>query len=152
MTTSHSSGAAPRAVRDYAMVSRSLQEAESKLLVAEKTIAAQRKEILVLQRQATADSPAGGTAKGRATTRCEGGTPLAQASAAVAAAPSADVAALQAKVRELQDENRALLNCVRKQNKLIDVLKRQKILLEAATLLDLSEREFDKYLELEKSC
>jgi hypothetical protein len=68
------------------------------------------------------------------------------------AAQNADAAA--ATVARLTEDNKQLakqrtefLACLRKQNKLIDVLKRQKIHLEAAKLLQLTEAEFTESLD-----
>ncbi|KPA77410.1 hypothetical protein ABB37_06819 [Leptomonas pyrrhocoris] len=50
----------------------------------------------------------------------------------------------------LQAENQKLRHYVRRQNALIDVLSRQKVLLEASTALTISSKDFVKDLELEK--
>ncbi|KAG8340084.1 hypothetical protein TRVL_09087 [Trypanosoma vivax] len=58
------------------------------------------------------------------------------------------ISRMQATIDKLTTEKNDLIDCVRKQNKLIDVLKRQKIHLEAAVLLDFSDKELGKYFEL----
>lgn len=57
------------------------------------------------------------------------------------------VQTLEAENRRLEAQRFEFINCIRKQNKLIDVLKRQKLHLEAAKLLQLSEQEFSKTME-----
>ncbi|KAG5485983.1 hypothetical protein LSCM4_06689 [Leishmania orientalis] len=49
-----------------------------------------------------------------------------------------------------QFENHRLRQYIRRQNALIDVLRRQKVLLEASAALRISERDFNKNLELHK--
>lgn len=50
----------------------------------------------------------------------------------------------------LKNENEKLRSYVKRQSALIDVLRRQKILLEASTALALTSKDFAKDLELEK--
>lgn len=50
--------------------------------------------------------------------------------------------------KKLESQRLELIQCVRKQNRLIDVLKRQKMHLEAAKLLQITEEEFVKSLEI----
>ncbi|KAG5484537.1 hypothetical protein CUR178_07128 [Leishmania enriettii] len=47
-------------------------------------------------------------------------------------------------------EDHRLRQYIRRQNALIDVLRRQKVLLEASAALRISERDFDKDLEIHK--
>lgn len=115
---------------------RKRQDAEQRLHIAEKTIVSQRKEILMLQRQLGSPRTAGSLRTEK-----------------VSSAPNSgkdDAVVDQERVHVLQQENADLLSCLKKQNRLIDVLKRQKILLEAGTLLALSEKEFSQHLELER--
>lgn len=51
---------------------------------------------------------------------------------------------------QLQAENDRLRGYIKRQNALIDVLRRQKILLEAASALTITAKDFGKDLELEK--
>lgn len=139
-----------RVVRDLASALSSLATTKQKLSVAEKTVAAQRKEILVLQRQLAAASAQDARKTSKAEEPAHKVVASPNRSVLAVAETGSEQAPLEEKLKRLQQENGTLLNCVSKQNKLIDVLKRQKILLEAATLLDISEREFAKYLELEK--
>mmetsp|Transcript_81475 Transcript_81475/g.143685 ORF Transcript_81475/g.143685 Transcript_81475/m.143685 type:complete len:358 (-) Transcript_81475:88-1161(-) len=60
----------------------------------------------------------------------------------------ADAQKLQAEVVKLKGERSDLLLAFRKQTKLVDVLKRQKMHLEASRLLAFTEEEFTKTLEL----
>ena len=57
------------------------------------------------------------------------------------------VSELEARIRDLEKQRGDILNAFRKQIKLIDILKRQKIHLEAARLLTFTEEEFMKTLE-----
>ena len=57
------------------------------------------------------------------------------------------VSELEARVRDLEKQRSDVLGAFRKQIKLIDILKRQKIHLEAARLLTFTEEEFMKTLE-----
>lgn len=60
---------------------------------------------------------------------------------------SGKVPELEARIRELEKQRTEILNAFRKQIKLIDILKRQKIHLEAARLLTFTEEEFMKTLD-----
>jgi hypothetical protein len=60
------------------------------------------------------------------------------------------VAKLRSEVRSLETQRAELLNVVKKQNRLIDVLKRQKMHLEAAKLLQITEEEFRRALQMEQ--
>lgn len=131
------------------------QEVENRLLVADTTIDTLRKQIIVLQ---AAQTPVGRSSAAVLLPPGRGSrnSLVSDTSQQPIAVPrplmaNAQTASQDDKLRALQQENRNLIQCVKRQIKLIDVLKRQNILLEAATLLDLNEREFHKYLELEKS-
>ncbi|KAG5510501.1 hypothetical protein JKF63_06798 [Porcisia hertigi] len=50
----------------------------------------------------------------------------------------------------LRAENSRLKQLVKRQSALIDVLRRQKVLLEASVALNISARDFNQYLELNK--
>ncbi|CAC9452830.1 conserved hypothetical protein [Leishmania infantum JPCM5] len=50
----------------------------------------------------------------------------------------------------LKIENHRLREFVKRQNALIDVLRRQKVLLEASAAVNISVRDFDKQLEIHK--
>lgn len=51
----------------------------------------------------------------------------------------------------LKAENEQLRNYVKRQNALIDVLKRQKVLLEAASAISIAAKDFEKDLELQRN-
>mmetsp|Transcript_62942 Transcript_62942/g.142101 ORF Transcript_62942/g.142101 Transcript_62942/m.142101 type:complete len:99 (+) Transcript_62942:101-397(+) len=57
------------------------------------------------------------------------------------------VAKLEAKTGRLEKQKAELLNAFRKQLKLIDILKRQKVHIEAARALAFTEEEFMKTLD-----
>jgi hypothetical protein len=59
----------------------------------------------------------------------------------------AESAALHAEVKRLEGQRGELLNVVKKQNRLIEVLRRQKLHLEAAKLLQITEDEFRKAVD-----
>jgi hypothetical protein len=59
------------------------------------------------------------------------------------------VAKLRSEIRSLESQRAELLNVVKKQNRLIDVLKRQKMHLEAAKLLQITEDEFRRALQMD---
>ncbi len=58
-----------------------------------------------------------------------------------------DVSELQKKIKDLEKEKTALRLGFQKQIQLIDILKRQKALVEASRMLDFTEREFENILE-----
>ena len=60
---------------------------------------------------------------------------------------AADAARLTEENRSLTKQRADLLQCLRKQSKLIDVLKRQKLHLEAAKMLQLTEQDFTSALD-----
>ena len=61
---------------------------------------------------------------------------------------SMDMQSLQQENKKLDQQRVELLLCIRKQNKLIEVLRRQKLHLEAAKLLELTESDFTRALEI----
>lgn len=56
-----------------------------------------------------------------------------------------------ADMRKLERQKADLISAVRKQARLIDILKRQKLHLEASRLLDFTEQEFLKVVEVKPS-
>lgn len=65
-----------------------------------------------------------------------------------ATAGSDDVSTLRHENKKLDQQRVELLVCIRKQNKLIEVLRRQKLHLEASKLLELTEGDFTRALEI----
>ena len=61
-----------------------------------------------------------------------------------------NVARLRGEVRSLESQRAELLNVVKKQNRLIDVLRRQKMHLEAAKMLQITEDEFRRALQMQQ--
>lgn len=61
------------------------------------------------------------------------------------------ISVLQSQVQELERERGDLVTVVRHQAKLIDLLKRQRLHVEAATLLDISETEFRRAISANSS-
>ncbi|CCW62227.1 unnamed protein product [Phytomonas sp. EM1] len=121
------------------------EKLQKKLDVSENMVSAQRKEILMLQHQLASDCsiPQSGKLKGVKDMKP-------RSSIDEPDIDSVEVKKLLKRVEYLEKQNEDMTSCIRKQNKLIDILKRQKILLESASLLSIHEKEFEKFLELEK--
>ena len=60
-----------------------------------------------------------------------------------------EIASLRAEVTKLKQQQNDLLSAFKKQFKLIDILKKQKMHIEAARLLNFSEEQFQKTMELQ---
>ncbi|KEG10718.1 hypothetical protein DQ04_03381100 [Trypanosoma grayi] len=124
--------------------------AEQKLSVAENVVATQKKEMVLLQRSAQL-SP--GDAKDRKLENALREIALLRSKVdemneTKSISQGEGFAQLRASVSKLSSEKNELINCLRKQNKLIDVLKRQKVHLEAAVLVELAEKEVERYFDL----
>ncbi|EAN80152.1 uncharacterized protein TEOVI_000908200 [Trypanosoma equiperdum] len=123
---------------------------EQKISILEATIATQKKEIILLQRQLQSRST--GATDHRLANALKEIAALKEAlnHANGKAESEREPAALQmqATIERLSTERNELMNCLRKQNKLIEALKRQKVHLESATLLNIMEKEIEKYFEL----
>lgn len=138
------------------------QALDQKVRLLETQLAAARKELLLAQRQLGAASNAGAapssspsTAAGADDVRLKRALQeiesLRQQLAAASASPSehqSELNLLRTENKKLDAQRLELVTCIRKQNKLIDVLKRQKIHLEAAKLLQITEEEFLRSLEV----
>jgi hypothetical protein len=129
------------------------REMEQKLRIAEVTISTQKKEILLLQRGGAAgvvDSVSGDVRLQKANEEIARlRKELAAATTPGSSSEAADqIVTLRAENKRLDAQRVELLGCIRKQNKLIDVLKRQKLHLEAAKLISMTEEEFTKILEI----
>ncbi|CAG9569554.1 conserved hypothetical protein [Leishmania major strain Friedlin] len=61
-----------------------------------------------------------------------------------------DAECAESRESALKGENHRLRQLVKRQNALIDVLRRQKVLLEASAAINISVRDFDKQLEIHK--
>ena len=137
----------------------------AKLKVAESQTAIAKKELAVLQRQASKTAVSGRpeSVKDQKDVRLqraleelekcqaqlkekensnEGGS-----GSAAGSAERHQIQHLTTENKKLEAQRVELLACIRKQSKLIDVLKRQKMHLEAAKLLQITEEEFTKALE-----
>ncbi|CBH18227.1 hypothetical protein, conserved [Trypanosoma brucei gambiense DAL972] len=123
---------------------------EQKISILEATIATQKKEIILLQRQLQSRST--GATDHRLANALKEIAALKEAlnHANGKAESEHEPAALQmqATIERLSTERNELMSCLRKQNKLIEALKRQKVHLESATLLNIMEKEIEKYFEL----
>uniref|UniRef100_A0A7S1W6V9 Uncharacterized protein n=1 Tax=Neobodo designis TaxID=312471 RepID=A0A7S1W6V9_NEODS len=130
------------------------KELHASLKSAEAQLALLKKEITVMQHSLA--SKAHGTADETEAVRLRRAeTELKAAQAELAELKKAragdDDASNAAKLAEenktLVKQRAELMQCLRKQNKLIDVLKRQKLHLEAAKLLQIAEQEFTNALD-----
>jgi chromosome segregation ATPase len=123
-----------------------------RLKVAETQLLAARKEVSVLQRQmpSTTTTPAGASAT-KDEPRLQRALSEIDSLRSKLSTPSAEPAEvnhLRSENKKLEAQRMELIQCLRKQNRLIDVLKRQKMHLEAAKLLQITEEEFVKTLEV----
>ncbi|CCW69564.1 unnamed protein product [Phytomonas sp. Hart1] len=121
------------------------EDLERKLCISENIVSAQKKEILILQHQLTSDSSITKSGKRKGLKYL-----TSKNSDIEPDIVSDEVKKLLKKVESLEKHNEEMVGCIKKQNKLIDTLKRQKILLESATLLSIKEEDLQKFLELEK--
>lgn len=127
------------------------KELAQKCKVAESQLAAARKEIQLLQRQISGAGSTGDAAKEeprlqRALSEIE--SLRSKLSTPQVSAEPVELSHLRTENKKLEAQRLELITCVRKQNRLIDVLKRQKMHLEAAKLLQITEEEFVKTLEI----
>ena len=130
------------------------QALEQKVRLLETQLAGARKELLLAQRQlgaATTVAQVGATDDVRLKRALQEIESLRQQLASSSTTPSevnSEVTLLRTENKKLEAQRLELVTCIRKQNKLIDVLKRQKIHLEAAKLLQITEEEFVRSLEI----
>jgi hypothetical protein len=118
-------GAVGAQAKEVATLKRQLQVAQGE---------AEQLRALVQQLQATGAATASGGSGGQH----------------AAGTSSAEVARLRSEVRSLETQRAELLGVVRKQARLVDVLRRQKMHLEAAKLLQITEDEFRRALQVEQ--
>eukprot|EP00796_Vickermania_ingenoplastis_P000704 gene704-383_t len=107
---------------------------EQKLAISNKTLEAREMEVLLLQRRLKDTGRDKGQSSKNASPGRDGGS-------------CSKCEALQKQHYLLMEECKDLKNTVSKLSKLIDVLKRQKILLEAGVLLSIAEKDFDMFLD-----
>ncbi|EKF30970.1 hypothetical protein MOQ_005198 [Trypanosoma cruzi marinkellei] len=123
---------------------------EEKISMLERTVATQKKEILLLQRKVQS-----GVSE-LSERRLESAlreiaflkSKLSGAGETENSSQGDVVLQLESSLNKLVAEKDELLNCLRKQSMLLDVLKRQKLHLEAAILIDISERELGRYFDV----
>nr|CCC95770.1 unnamed protein product [Trypanosoma congolense IL3000] len=121
-----------------------------KICMLEATVATQKKEILLLQRQIQSKSD-GAAERRLESARQEIASLKEKLNNSTEGTNGSQVAAsmqMHAAIERLSAEKNELLSCLRKQNKLIDALQRQKIHLESIMLIHLAEKEIEKYFEL----
>ncbi|ORC86057.1 uncharacterized protein TM35_000312430 [Trypanosoma theileri] len=123
---------------------------EQKLSVAESTVTRQKKEIILLQRQLQSSNSEVTERRLESALREVNllKSSLDQMNSKAKMSSEDTVIELQSIIDKLSAEKNDLVNCLRKQNKLIDVLKRQKLHLEATVLVDLTEKDIEKYFDL----
>eukprot|EP00744_Colponema_vietnamica_P017861 GILI01025145.1.p1 GENE.GILI01025145.1~~GILI01025145.1.p1 ORF type:complete len:234 (-),score=39.74 GILI01025145.1:82-759(-) len=126
-----------------------------KLKLTEAQSTAQKKEMQVMQRESSSQA-VGITSDTRLQKALEEIANLKTKIATMGSSSSAagTGAAIQQQTEQLVRDKKKLelqrvelLNCIRKQNKLIEVLRRQKLHLEASKLLQMTEEDFTKVLE-----
>ncbi|RNF03739.1 hypothetical protein TraAM80_05562 [Trypanosoma rangeli] len=123
---------------------------EDKLSMAKSTIATQKREILLLQRQLQSGPSELSDRRLEAPLRDIAllKPKLSGLGGAEKVSQGGDASQLQTSLCRVSAERDELLNCVKKQSKLIEVLKQQKLHLEASILADISEKELGKYFDL----
>ena len=124
----------------------------NRLKLAESQINMQKKEMILLQRSTTTNV-APTSVDTRLQRALEEINALRAKQAGDGGSPGTDSAEvcntnLRNENKRLETHRVELLNVLRKQGKLIDILKRQKLHLEAAKLLQITEEEFVKVLEV----
>ena len=136
------------------------RDLQGRLKISEAQVAAHKKELQLMQREAagitgvTSDTRLQKALEEIAQLKSKVATLSAGAGAPSGALGGSAAAVAQQQREQLARDNKILeaqraelLNCVRKQNKLIEVLRRQKLHLEAAKLLQMTEDEFTRVLE-----
>ncbi|ESL09805.1 hypothetical protein TRSC58_02470 [Trypanosoma rangeli SC58] len=123
---------------------------EEKLSMAKSTIATQKREILLLQRQLQSGASESSDRRSEVPIRDIAllKPKLSGLGGAEKVPKGDDTYHLQTSLSRMSAERDELLNCVKKQSKLIDVLKQQKLHLEASILADISEKELGKYFDI----
>ncbi|KAH9586288.1 hypothetical protein LSM04_004689 [Trypanosoma melophagium] len=123
---------------------------EQKLSLAESTVARQKKEIILLQRQLHSSNSEVTERRLESALREVNllKAKLEEMNSKANMSPDDTVFELQSIIDKLSAEKNDLVNCLRKQNKLIDALKRQKLHLEATVLVDLTEKDIEKCFDL----
>jgi chromosome segregation ATPase len=128
------------------------KELAQRCKLAESQLVAARKEIQLLQRQVTQapgseNAPKEDVRLQRAINEIE--ALRSQLTTPQVGGPEpVELSRLRNENKKLESQRLELIQCIRKQNRLIDVLKRQKMHLEAAKLLQITEEEFVKTLEI----
>ncbi|ESS67488.1 hypothetical protein TCDM_03724 [Trypanosoma cruzi Dm28c] len=126
---------------------------EEKLSILESIVSTQRKEILLLQRKV--QSGVSELSEKRLESALREIAFLKSKLGGVGETENSSqgdvVLQLQSNLNKLAAEKDELLNCVRKQSMLLDVLERQKLHLEAAILIDISEKELERYFDVARS-
>lgn len=129
------------------------RDMQAKLKLAEAQSAAQKKEMQAMQREAsgltgvTADARLQKALEEIANLKANIATMSASAGSGSQTGGSQQTEQLIRDKKKLELQRVELLNCIRKQNKLIEVLRRQKLHLEAAKLLQMTEEDFTRVLE-----
>lgn len=114
---------------------------EQKVVIAEKTSESYRKELLLLQRQLKESNKLPSSSDRQPNN-------VQITNGRLGECPSCS--AFKNEVDDLKKKCKDLKDCVAKLNKLTDILRRQKILLEAGLLLSIKEKDIEPFLELNK--